>query len=104
MTNKEKAELMALRRRVKAQREEIRRLQAAMPDSITVGQLLMTTTEKIVLRDDAGNMDTLEKKGPGRMIVNFDYLPLHVVRVRIGVPFPDDGKPFLLLETEEALP
>ena len=103
MAYKEKAELMALRRRVKAQREEIRRLQAER-DSITVRQLLMTTTEKIVLRDDAGNMDTLEKRGPGRMIVNFDYLPLHVVRVRIGVPFPDDGKPFLLLETEEALP
>lgn len=104
MTNKERAELMVLRRRVETQREEIRRLQAAQPDSITVRQILMATTEKIVLQDDAGNMDTLGKKGPGRMIVNFDYLPLHVTRVRIGVPFPDDGKPFLLLETEEGLP
>lgn len=40
MTYKEKAELMALRRRVETQREEIRRLQAEKPDSITVGQLL----------------------------------------------------------------
>ena len=104
MTEKERAEMRNLRKRVEAQREEIRRLQAAQPDSITVRQILMATTEKIVLRDDAGNMDTLEKRGPGRMIVNFDYLPLHVCRVRIGVPFPDDGKPFLLLETEEALP
>lgn len=104
MTYKEQAELMVLRQRGEAQRKEIRRLQAEMPDSITVRQIFMATTEKIVLRDDAGNMDTLEKRGPGRMVVNFDYLPLHVVRVRIGVPFPDDGKPFLLLETEEALP
>lgn len=103
MTEKERAEMRNLRKRVEAQRKEIRRLQAER-DSITVRQLLMTTTEKIVLRDDAGNMDTLEKIGQGRVAVNFDYLPLHVVRVRIGVPFPDDGKPFLLLETEEALP
>ena len=82
----------------------IRRLQAER-DSITVQQLLMTTPEKIVLQDDAGNTDTLRKRGPDeRAIINFDYLPLHVVRVRIGVPFPDDGKPFLMLETEEALP
>lgn len=104
MTNKERAELMVLRRRVETQREEIRRLQAAQPDSITVRQILMATTEKIVLRDDAGNMDTLEKDAPGRVFVNFDYLPLHVVRVRIGVPLQGDGDPFLLLETEEALP
>ena len=104
MTYKEKAELMVLRQRVEAQREEIRRLQAERPDSITVQQILMTTTEKIVLQDDAGNMDTLAKRVSGMGIVNFDYLPLHVVRVRIGVPFPDDGNPFLLLETEEGLP
>lgn len=68
MTYKEKAELMALRRRVKAQREEIRRLQAggaspsptaeksgpprtsAPTEEITVGALWKATTQDIYLR------------------------------------------------------
>lgn len=60
MTYKEKAELMALRRRVEAQREEIRRLQAekaggpprasAPTEAITVGALWKATTQDIYLR------------------------------------------------------
>lgn len=68
MTYKEKAELMALRRRVEAQREEIRRLQAggASPsptaeksrpprvsvptEEITLGALWKATTQDIYLR------------------------------------------------------
>lgn len=56
MTNKERAELMTLRRHVEAQREEIRRLQApggASPsptEEITVGALWKATTQDIYLR------------------------------------------------------
>lgn len=59
MTYKEKAELMSLRRRVEAQREEIRRLQAPRPggrliaaptEEITVGALWKATTQDIYLR------------------------------------------------------
>lgn len=70
MTYKEKAELMALRRRVEAQRAEIRRLQAggaspsptaeksgpghglgaAPTEEITVGALWKATTQDIYLR------------------------------------------------------
>lgn len=59
MTNKERAELMALRRRrVEAQREEIRRLQAekdggrliAPTGGVTLGALWKATTNDIYLR------------------------------------------------------
>lgn len=50
MTYKEKAELMALRQRVEAQREEIRRLQAGRTKKMTVYDLWLTTTNDIYLR------------------------------------------------------
>lgn len=50
MTYKEKAELMALRQRVEAQREEIRRLQAERTKSMTAYDLWLTTTNDIYLR------------------------------------------------------
>ena len=50
MTYKEKAELMALRRRVETQREEIRRLQAEREKPMTVNDLWKVTTNDIYLR------------------------------------------------------
>ena len=55
MTYKEKAELIALRRRVETQREEIRQLQAerivpASGDALTLGALWKATTQDIYLR------------------------------------------------------
>lgn len=118
--DKMQAELVHLRECVERQRRMIQNLQnerrllyaehSAPPtgvwggDRIIVRQLMMVTTEKIVLQDAAGNMDTLEKRGTGHRIAKSEYLPLHVFRVRICDPFRDDGKPFLLVETEEGLP
>lgn len=116
--DKMEAELVHLSECVERQRRVIQSLQnerrllyaehSAPPtgvwggDRIIVRQLMMVTTEKIVLQDAAGNMDTLEKRGTG--LAKSEYLPLHVFRVRICDPFRDDGKPFLLVETEEGLP
>lgn len=50
MTVKEKAEMENLRRRVEAQREEIRRLQAERTNAMTVYDLWKATTNDIYLR------------------------------------------------------
>lgn len=123
MTDKEKAELMALRRRVEAQREEIRRLQAAKADetnkrikswpghdfvemtedSMTVRQLWMATDEPIFFVDRPDRMRPLEASDGSKMCVDFKMLPLHVHRVRIMAPYNTKHR-FFLVETEEALP
>lgn len=123
MTYKEKAELMALRRRVEAQREEIRRLQAERAgetnkrikswpghdfvkmteDSMTVRQLWMATDEPIFIAEPHNRLRPLETSDGSKMCVDFKILPLHVHRVRIMVPYNTDHR-FLLVETEEALP
>lgn len=123
MTEKERAELMALRRRVEAQREEIRRLQAERAgetnkrikswpghdfvkmteDSMTVRQLWMATDAPIFISDPPNRIRPLERSDGSKMCVDFKILPLHVHRVRIMVPYNADHR-FFLVETEEALP
>ena len=50
MIDKEKAELLNLRKRVQNQREEIRRLQEERTNAMTVYDLWLATTDYIYLR------------------------------------------------------
>lgn len=50
MTEKERAEMRNLRKRVETQREEIRRLQAGRSKAMTVNDLWLATTNDIYLR------------------------------------------------------
>ena len=103
MTNKEKAELMALRRRVEAQREEIRRLQAerdggrliaAPTEEITVGALWKATTNDIYLR--RYGQAPLKLPTGGRL--QLDHRDLIVRKIEIVTRASE--APCLLVETE----
>lgn len=123
MTEKERAEMRNLRKRVETQREEIRRLQAGRDgetnkrikswpghdfvemteDSMTVRQLWMATDAPIFISDPPNRMRPLETSDGSKMCVDFKMLPLHVHRVRIMAPYNAHHR-FFLVEIEEALP
>lgn len=108
MTNKERAELMALRRRVEAQREEIRRLQAekhpehggpsrtpAPTEAITVGALWKATTQDIYLR--RYGQAPLKLPSGGRL--QLEHRDLIVRKIEIVTRACE--APCFLVETEE---
>lgn len=77
--NKERAELMNLRRRVEAQREEIRRLQAGRSNSMTVYDLWLTTTNDIFLRRPG--RENLKLPSGGRL--QLEHRVLRVEKIEI---------------------
>lgn len=106
MTNKERAELMVLRRRVETQREEIRLLQAekaggpghglgvAPTEAITVGALWKVTTQDIYLR--RFGQAPLKLPSGGRL--QLEHRDLIVCKIEIVTRASE--APCLLVETE----
>lgn len=95
MTYKEKAELMALRRRVEAQREEIWRLQAGRSNSMTVYDLWLTTTNDIFLRQPG--RENLKLPSGGRLQLEHRYLKVD----KIEIVTRASEAPFLLVTTAD---
>ena len=96
MTYKEKAELMALRQRVEAQREEIRRLQEERTNAMTVYDLWKATTNDIYLR--RYGQTPLKLPSGGRLQLEHRGL---IVR-KIEIVTRASEAPCLLVETDPA--
>lgn len=94
MTVKEKAELLNLRRRLEAQREEIRRLQAERTNAMTVYDLWLATTNDIYLR--RYGQTPLKLPSGGRLQLEHRNL---IVR-KIEIVTRASEAPCLLVETE----
>lgn len=92
--NKQLAELLNLRRRVEAQREEIRRLQTERTKTMTVYDLWLTTTNDIYLRRHG--QAPLKLPGGGRL--QLEHRDLIVRKIEIVTRASE--APFFLVETE----
>lgn len=93
MTEKEKAELLNLRKRVQAQREEIHRLQERKESAMTVRDLWLATTNDIyIVRKE---QEPLKLPTGGRLLVE------HAVQVvtKIDIQTRASEAPCLLVWT-----
>ena len=93
MTEKEKAELLNLRKRVQAQREEIKRLQERKENAMTVRDLWLATTNDIyMVRKE---QEPLKLPTGGRLLVE------HAVQVvtKINIQTRASEAPCLLVWT-----
>lgn len=98
MIDKEKAELLNLRKRVRAQREEILRLQGQKPADawFTVQSLWLATTNDIYLV--RGDLPPLKLPTGGRL--QAEHAELIVQKIEIQTRASE--APFLLVWTREA--
>ena len=96
MTVKEKAEMENLRRRLVAQRAEIRRLQERKENAMTVRDLWLATTNDIYLV--RGDLPALKLPTGGRLLVE------HAVQMvtKIEIQTRASEAPCLLVWTKEA--
>ncbi|MBQ1790449.1 MAG: hypothetical protein II008_09735 [Oscillospiraceae bacterium] len=94
MIDKEKAELLNLRKRVQNQREEIRRLQEERTNAMTVYDLWLATTDDIYLR--RYGRTPLKLPSGGRL--QLEHRGLIVRKIEIAARASE--APCLLVETE----